>query len=188
MYPIPPNEKLIETRICRQCSEEFPITNKDQEMLEKLSPKIGDEIFSLPFPTFCPKCRKIHHFIWRNETNLFKRRCDATGKDIIAMYPPDSEYTVYEELFWPSDRWDAKDFGQEYDFSRSFFDQFHELQKKVPIPAMFKVNQNTINSEYCNNGTAAKNSYLCFGYNEIEDCYYSTNIWNTSSSMDCHCV
>jgi len=38
MYPIPPNDTLIETKTCRHCSVSFPITDKDLEFYEKVSP------------------------------------------------------------------------------------------------------------------------------------------------------
>lgn len=44
MYPIPPNEHLIELRTCRQCSMEFPITDKDMEFYEKVSPRFGSPL------------------------------------------------------------------------------------------------------------------------------------------------
>jgi hypothetical protein len=43
------NEKIVETKICRHCSEKFNITNKDLEFYEKVSP-----VFPLSQP-FLPK-------------------------------------------------------------------------------------------------------------------------------------
>lgn len=41
MYPIPPSEHLLEMKKCRQCSVEFPITDKDMEFYEKISPVLS---------------------------------------------------------------------------------------------------------------------------------------------------
>ncbi len=38
MYPIPSTETLVETKICRYCQASFPITDKDLEFYEKVSP------------------------------------------------------------------------------------------------------------------------------------------------------
>lgn len=118
MYPIPPNEHLIETKTCRHCGNNFNITNADEGYLEKLSPTIAGTRFSLPHPSMCPECRKMQRLAWRNEKNIFKRKCDFSGKDIIAIYPPDSPFIIYDEDIWKSDVWDAKTYGKDFDFSR----------------------------------------------------------------------
>lgn len=38
MFPIPPSEHLIETKFCKHCGSSFPITDKDIEFYEKVSP------------------------------------------------------------------------------------------------------------------------------------------------------
>ena len=43
MYPIPPSEHLVENKICKQCQVTFPITDKDMEFYEKVSP-----VFPIP--------------------------------------------------------------------------------------------------------------------------------------------
>ncbi len=48
MYPIPPTETLVETKICRHCQTSFPITDKDLEFYEKVSPVFKTPP-SLPF-------------------------------------------------------------------------------------------------------------------------------------------
>jgi hypothetical protein len=39
---------------------------------------------------------------------------------------------VYKQDIWWSDKWDAMDYGRNFDFSKSFFEQFEELLKVVP--------------------------------------------------------
>ena len=56
-----------------------------------------------------------------------------SGKDIFSMYSPDSGYKVYEKDFWITDQWEPLEFGQDYDFTRPFFEQFDELLHKVPL-------------------------------------------------------
>jgi Zn ribbon nucleic-acid-binding protein len=58
----------------------------------------------------CPECRQQRRLSFRNERNLYKRDCDATGKSIISIYSPDKPYKVYNQDFWWSDNWDAMDY------------------------------------------------------------------------------
>ncbi|MAF79456.1 hypothetical protein CL629_00005, partial [bacterium] len=96
--------------------------------------------------------------MWRNERTLYKRPCDATKKDIISIFSKEAPYTIYSREAWWSDDWDPLEHGQEYDFSRTFFEQFSELMERVPLPAIF--NGKCINSDYCNHCGELKNCYL----------------------------
>jgi hypothetical protein len=107
MYPVPPNEHLLENRTCRQCQDTFPITDKDMEFYEKVSPVFHGKRYMIPPPTLCPECRKIRRYAWRNEHKIFKRKCDATGKEILSLFSPDAPCPVYTSDYWYSDAWDA---------------------------------------------------------------------------------
>ena len=177
-------EQILETRVCKNCKNQFDITYVDQDFLHRLTPTIAGEQFSLPFPTLCPTCRKTRRFAWRNEKNIYKRKCDATGKDIISLFSPDAPCPVYESDYWYSDRWDAKQYGREYDFSRSFFEHWYELKKIVPMPGK-AISWIMENAEYSDNISNLKNCYLVFNAWECEDCLYSVDLWECSDCMDC---
>ncbi|MBI4652913.1 hypothetical protein HY750_01535, partial [Candidatus Kuenenbacteria bacterium] len=113
-----------EIKKCQNCSREFQIESEDFEFYEKIK---------VPAPTFCPECRMQRRMIWRNERSLYKRKCDATGKDIISMFSSDKPMRVYERNYWWSDNWDPIEYGRDYDFSKLFFEQFKKLLEKVPI-------------------------------------------------------
>lgn len=179
-------ETIIEKKVCRHCGMSFSVTNKDAEFLEQLSPIIAGKKVSLSFPTLCPDCRKIQRLAWRNEKNIFKRKCDATGRDIIALFPPDSPLKVYDEKVWNSDIWDAKSYGRDFDFSRSFSDQFYELMLEVPVASKALVLCE--NSDYCNASTSLKNCYLTFSANASEDVLYTVDVVRSKSSIDCLAV
>lgn len=145
MYPIPPNETLVETKICRHCQTSFPITDKDMEFYEKVSPTFGSppdkggrgvKKFLIPPPTLCPDCRQQRRLSFRNERKLYKRKCDATGKDIVSIYSPDKPFKVYHQDYWWSDAWDPMDYGREFDFERSAMEQMGELLREVPRPSL----------------------------------------------------
>ncbi|MFA6089757.1 MAG: hypothetical protein WC755_07910, partial [Candidatus Woesearchaeota archaeon] len=120
---------------------------------------------------------------FRNERNLYKRKCDFSGKEIISVYPPTSKYKVYDQKIWWSDSWDAISFGREFDFNRSFFEQFSELL--LDTPQINLQNRNNENSEYCNDTNDLKNSYLCFNSEYAENYYYvNTGGFNGKDCMD----
>jgi hypothetical protein len=69
-------EEIIETKVCKQCSLNFDITNKDKEFYNKISPIFNDKKYLIPFPTLCPFCRDQRRLSFRNERFLYKRNSD----------------------------------------------------------------------------------------------------------------
>jgi hypothetical protein len=105
---------------------------EDLEFYDKISPVFGNKKFQIPTPTFCPDCRMQRRLVWRNERKLYRRKCDLTGDSIISVYSPDKPYIVYNHIDWWGDKWDPMDYKKDYDFDKSFFEQFKELDLKVP--------------------------------------------------------
>src|SRR5437764_1072476 len=128
-----------ENRICQNCKKDFIIEPDDFGFYEKIK---------VPPPTFCPECRYIRRLLDRNEYNFYKRKCDATGKDIISIYRSDAPFQVYDQTYWKSDSFDALEYGRNFDFNKPFFEQYEELRRAVPHVAL--VNFNSPNSEYTN--------------------------------------
>jgi hypothetical protein len=87
--------------------------------------------------------------IWRNERKLYKRKCDATGKDIISVYSPEKPYKVYLPSIWNSDKWDPLDYGKDFDFSKGFFEQFYDFSLKIPKLALH-LDISMENCNFCN--------------------------------------
>jgi len=148
--------------------------NDDQKFYDQLS---------VPNPSLCPDCRQQRRLAFRNERFLYHRKCDLTGKEIISIYRPDSPYKVYSQDEWWSDKWDPLDYGRDFDFSKTFFEQFEKLTKDVPRIAL--VNMNNVNSDYVNWVMASKNCYLVTAARDNEDCLYSHWIWRSKDCMDC---
>ena len=128
----------------------------------------------VPPPTFCPLCRVQRRFSFRNERVLYKRKSDFTGNEIFTMFSPSSQIKIYEKDIWLSDKWDPTEYGIEYNFSKSFFEQYFELVKKVPFQTLNIVNG--VNSPYTNNITDPKNCYLVFNAGYPEDCMYGHGV------------
>lgn len=170
-------EKILETRSCARCTTQFNITEHDQTFYDKLS---------VPRPTLCHHCRQQRRLIQGNQIYLYKRKCDLTGTEVISNFHPDSPFKVYSEEAWFSDEWDPCEYGRDYDFNRSFFEQFEELWKEVPRPALQRGYQYDENSDYTNYAGKNKNCYLIFDSDENRDCFYSYSINNGESCVDCY--
>jgi hypothetical protein len=101
------------------------------------------------------------------------------------MYKPNSQYTVYCPKCWWSEEWDPYSYGQEFDFNLPFFTQFDALLKKIPHLGVINETKSLVNSDYVTYTSDAKNCYLVFAANYLEDCMYSHYIWETKNSVDC---
>lgn len=174
---------MISIVSCLHCSSQFRIEDIDRVFLEQLAPIIDWVKYTLPLPTLCPSCRKIRRYAWRNEKNIYKRKCDATWIEFVSLFSPDAPCPVYEKDYWYSDQWDARAYGRDFDFSRPFFEQWGELKKIVPMPGK-AISKGMENSEYSDNCSNMKNCYLCFNAEGDEECLYSTDIWSCKRVVD----
>ena len=164
-----------ETRICQNCKKDFIIEPDDFGFYEKIK---------VPPPTFCPECRYIRRLLDRNEYNFYKRKCDTTRKDIISIYRPDAPFPVYEQEYWRSDKFDARQYGRDFDFNRPFFEQYEELRRVVPHLAM--VNSSSVNSEYTNQSQDNKECYMLVTSGSNEKCMYGSWCQNSHFCGDCY--
>ncbi len=168
---------------CAKCQQEFEVSEDDLIFYDKISPVFDGKKFQIPSPNSCPDCRMQRRMAFRNERNLYKRKCDFSGQEIVAIYPPTSKYKIYDQGIWWSDKWDAMEYGMDYDFNRPFFDQFTELLLKVPRASL--QNQNNENSSFGNDTANLKNCYLCFNAQDMQDsCYVTTGGFNTKDCLD----
>lgn len=154
-----------ETRNCQNCKKDFIIEPDDFGFYEKMK---------VPPPTFCPPCRSQRRFSWRNSMSLFNRKCGLCDKSVISLYAPDSGIVVYCNKCWWSDKWDPKDYGVDYDFTKPFFTQYKELVQKIPHMAI--VNDDgiaSLNCEYTHDWWFSKNCYMCFSGWRVENVLYS---------------
>ena len=96
---------------CAISGREFLITDADQKFYEKMG---------VSLPSLCPEERQRRRISFRNFRNFCHRKCDATGKQIISMYDTECKFPIYENSYWWSDKWDARDYGMDFDFNRPF--------------------------------------------------------------------
>ncbi len=177
----------MENRNCQNCKNDFTIEADDFSFYEKIK---------VPPPTFCPDCRFARRMMGTNERVLYYRSCDLTGQKTLSMYPADAPFPVYRTADWYSDKWDPYQYGQEYDFSRPFFEQFLELQNKVPRMALVRQGE-SVNSEYTHRVHDMKNSYMvfrmsgsidssyCYVGRNITDCVDCFSVWDCQSCYEC---
>ncbi len=123
--------------------------------------------------------------LFRNRAYLYNSTCAMTKRKILTCMPPENGTTIYDVEVWQGDGWDARDYGQDYDFKRPFFDQFYELSRKVPIPSLAVIRPTMENSDYTNGITGAKNCYLIFSSSWNEDCLFSYSLWRSRHVVDC---
>lgn len=152
---------LRESRHCQNCKSTFAIEPEDFAFYENIK---------VPPPTWCPECRMIRRMVFRNQRFLFRAKDAVSGKEIFSGIPPQTPLKVYEKEYWRSDAWDPMEYGRDYDFSRSFFEQFRELLYTVPWPSRYVANM--VNADYANNAESVKNCYLCFNLGFCEDSAY----------------
>ena len=111
-------EYKLQNVVCQNCKKDFTIEPDDFGFYEKIK---------VPPPTFCPECRRQRRWAWRNNMSLYSRKCASCDKSVVSLYAPSSDITIYCNKCWWSDKWDAKTYGVDYDFSVNFFSQLRKI-------------------------------------------------------------
>jgi hypothetical protein len=159
---------------CTLCKIDFEVFDGDKAFYEKME---------VPEPTHCPSCRMAHLMAWRNERKLYHRKCDMSGKKIVSMFSKESPAKVCDKNHWFSSEFDPMDYGRDFDFEKSFFDNFHELLYSIPLPSL-RV-EHSENCEYNSDMSDSKNCYLCSRTHKSEDMMYTYRGNKSSSCVDC---
>ncbi len=150
---------------CKKCSQNFRIYDEDLAFYKKIN---------VPIPTLCPDDRAQRRWAWRSKS-FYLRICDKCGKRAMSWFSPENKKVkCYCEYCFRSDDFDATKYARDFDFSRSFFEQFNELLLDVPRHISNAVNNE--NSEYI---ICAHNNKNCYFIDEVDgskDCYFGYNI------------
>jgi len=169
-----------EEKICQNhrlggtsCQKTFEILPEDFNFYAKIK---------VPPPTFCPDCRLQRKLIFRNNRVLYRRECELCKKSILSNHSSDKSLVVYCHDCWLGDKWDPITYGQDYDFSKPFFEQWRALRERVPRTNLYQTN--FISSEYCNYGLDIKSCYLLFGGVNDERVYFANQIIDSRDSFD----
>ncbi|MCX6721816.1 MAG: hypothetical protein NTY04_01300, partial [Candidatus Staskawiczbacteria bacterium] len=108
------NTSASSVQSCQNCKKEFVIEPEDFDFYEKIK---------VPVPTFCPECRMIRRLLWRHHLTVYKRPCRMCGTETFGIYHPSLDLNVYCPKCWWSDKWDARSYGVDVDFSKPFLTQ-----------------------------------------------------------------
>jgi len=162
-----------ETKQCQKCKQDFVIESDDFEFYKKMK---------VPVPTWCPECRLQRRLNWVSPRSVYPRLID--GKPTISMYAPGKNYNVVEDYKWWGDAFDMMSYGQEYDFSKPFFEQFDGLLRRAPLPHLQRQYATFENSDYCNGASYLKNCYLVFGADDCENVMYGDGMVRVKDCLD----
>jgi hypothetical protein len=164
-----------ETKNCQNCKNQFIIEPDDFAFYEKMK---------VPAPTWCPQCRQVRRMAWRNDRSLYRRTCNAPehGEQIISVFSSQSSFVVYDQSFWWSDAWDSLSYGDDYNFSESFFEQFKKLLGRTPHLALRNIMPS--HTEYAQNAANNKNCYLVSAAGFNENVTYANRIVGSKDSID----
>ncbi|MFH0806526.1 MAG: hypothetical protein V1885_02275 [Candidatus Brennerbacteria bacterium] len=110
---------------------------------------------------------------------LHKGKCNAPGHNetIISHYHSSSGFKIYDHEYWWSKKWDAVDYGRDYDWTKPFFANFKELLHDVPLYDLRVVD--SVNCFYAM-AFHSKNCYVGSVYN-CEDCLYADSAFSRNS-------
>ncbi|HAE36317.1 TPA: hypothetical protein DCX66_03025 [Candidatus Nomurabacteria bacterium] len=105
-------------------------------------------------------------------------------ESIISMYNEKVAFYVYCSSCYKSDKWEAGEYAQNYDFSKAFFTQWKELFNKVSRQSLWQFGD-CIDSEYANFVYFSKNVYLSSSIIDgSEDVYFSNNVDGSKQVID----
>ncbi len=120
---------------------------------------------------------------WRNWFTLYKATCPLSWRSIITTYSPSLGYLgTDQETWWTQVEW--LDYGEDYNFGQSFFEQYDTLLKRTPLPCLsnsYTINQN---AEYVHGTINAQNCYLIFNSSNNEYCEYAETVNRSTFIFD----
>ncbi len=164
------------TKQCLHCSRTFKIYPKDLDFYQRIG---------VPAPTWCPRCREMRRMAWCNEGVLYKRNCAKCHRDIISEFPANNPRIVWCATCWWKDDWDPTIYAKQFDYSKPFFEQFHELDLVVPH-ACVQIDDTSENSEYTHQAGQNKDCYMIFHATFNENCLYGYGVKKDKDCLDVH--
>lgn len=177
------NDPIVEWRICEISGTKFAVYQSDLDFYQKISPTFDGQTFQIPTPRLCPEERQRRRLMFRNERKLYKRKCDATGETIISVYAPNNQTIAYHHNVWRSDERDPMSYWINFDFNKSFTQNFKLLSAIVPRTSIHVIwNENC---DYLNQCWYSKDCYLCFNTDYSSWCLYTKDCDRCTMCVDC---
>lgn len=184
MATTPKLDNIAAQKFCHQCGVGFEITDGDRVFLKNVSPVFNGKKYLIPDPEICYECSFQQKLVFKNEKNLYFRKSDYSGKQLITIYSPDKPYKVWELSAWQSDELNAEKYAQEIERGGAVFAQIDKLFHDVPHRHILHF-FNPENSDFSNDIDGGKNQYMCFLANSLEDCLYVHDTVKASRCVDC---
>ncbi|HBY73517.1 MAG TPA: hypothetical protein DEG44_02370 [Candidatus Kerfeldbacteria bacterium] len=119
---------------------------------------------------------------WRNERVFYSDHCQKCQRPIVSQFSPEEKLIVYCETCYWADGWAGQDYAQDFDFSKTFGEQFNQLNRAVPHMAM--IHTKSTNAEYTHLAANNNNSYLLIESSDNENCNYSYWLQNSRDCFD----
>lgn len=162
-----------ENKICGDCQSEFKIDSGDLVLYEKVG---------INLPTLCYFCRvKLQLSFWI--FGKFRKGVSSlSGENLITVLPNNARYPIFTLSEWHSDKWDAMNYGVDYDSGLPFLKQLQTLQEKIPRPHQ-NGTKNT-GCDWCDDVWNSKNCYLSRSMLDCEDLFYSYRNLRVKNSID----
>ena len=177
------DDPIVQWKVCVISDHEFAIYQSDLDFYNTISPSFSNQKFPVPTPSLCPEERQRRRLAFRNERKLYKRRCDATGEQIISIYSPDKPYKIYNQKYRRSDARDPLSYGKEFDFNKTFTENFRELS--IQVPRCNVIIQNCENSNYTNYSADNKDCYLSVSSHRCKNLLFSYRCHDSIDCLDC---
>ncbi|MCR4328459.1 MAG: hypothetical protein NUV53_02965 [Patescibacteria group bacterium] len=173
MNPEIKNNSTSSLQVCQACKSQFTIEPDDFAFCTELD---------VPVPDECKWCLWKHLLSFWVFGRFRKAKSALSGKTIITTFSESVRFPLYSHDEWISDAWDPFAYGQDYDPSRLFFEQFAELQAKVPHPHQSGV-QNT-RCDWSDDVWRSKDCYLSRSVLDCENISYCYRTLNCKNSID----
>lgn len=169
------NENILEWRVCLLCNEDYPLFQLQKIIENKIDIACDENI--------CSNCSIRRLMMFRNETNIYRNKCNNCSKDCISIFTLESK-----EIIYCLDCYDKADFSKNDNSTldiNTIEKDFQTLYKKTPKKAI--INEDTENCDYANYVWLSKNVYLSFlTYSWSEDIFYSYYTVNSRDCIDCY--
>lgn len=137
--------------------------------------------FAVPLHYLTPEQTRFFHYAFRNEINVFFRKCDLTEESIISQFPPESPFKVYRHNLWWTKDFDIAE--ADYNPTEPFFKQFKKLQLQVPRMSV-ACDSTMINCPFVNCANHCKDCHMIFASGNNEQCFYCINTERSKSTMN----
>jgi len=158
---------------CTDCKEEFVITQDEFTLYEKVGILPSNQCFA---------CRMKQILSFWVFGKFRKGKSDLSGESLITILPENTRYPIYTVKEWYSDKWEAVDYGQDYDSQKTFLEQLKNLQEKVPHP--HQTGSNNTDCDYCDDVWNSKNCHLSRSMFDCEDLFYAYRNLRVKNSID----